>query len=84
MKRTILGTALLLLMAILAHAQSQTISVQGTVLSSSDDEPLIGASVVYEEGNVGVATDLDGNFTIAVPEDAILKVSYILKSAAFF
>lgn len=39
MKRTILGAVLPLLMAIMAQAQN--IAVRGTVLSETDDEPLV-------------------------------------------
>ena len=75
MKRTILSAVLLFIMAIMAQAQN--ITVHGTVLSKSDDEPLIGASVFCEATKAGAATDIDGNFEISVPEGAILKVSYI-------
>lgn len=76
MKRTILSTLLLLMMAIMAQAQN--ITVHGTVVSSVDQEPLIGASVVCGiEGPKAVATDIDGNFEIIVPEGANLTVSYV-------
>ena len=65
MKRTILSAILLILMAMIAQAQN--ITVRGTVLSKTDDEPLIGASVMCEETNAGATTDIDGNFTIPVP-----------------
>lgn len=49
--------------------QAQNITVHGTVVSAADDDPLIGASVVCGiEGPGGVATDIDGNFEITVPE----------------
>ena len=57
-------------------AQNRT--VKGTVISSEDNEPLIGANVVVV-GNttIGAATDLDGNFTLSVPANAkMLRVSY--------
>lgn len=66
---------MLLVMAIIAQAQQ--ITVHGTVLSKTDDEPLIGASVFCEANKTGAATDIDGNFTIEVPQGAILKVSYV-------
>lgn len=77
MKRTILSAVLLLLVAILSQAQN--ITVHGTVVSATDNEPLIGASVVcgIEDPTAGVATDVDGNFEITVPEGANLIVSYI-------
>ena len=76
MKRTILGAVMLLIMAI--AAQAQNIKVHGTVLSKTDDEPLIGASVVSKvTGSVGVATDFDGNFEISVPANSPLTISYV-------
>lgn len=75
MKRTILSAVLLTLLAVVAQAQN--ISVRGTVLSKTDHEPLIGASVMSEATNAVAAADLDGNFTISVPEGSLLKVSYV-------
>ena len=76
MKKSILSAVLLFIMAI--AAQAQNITVHGTVVSKTDDEPLIGASVV-PDGNAGagVATDIDGNFTLSVPEGTGLTVSYV-------
>lgn len=75
MNRTIFSALLLLVMAITAHAQN--ITVHGTVLSQSDGEPLIGASVFCEATKAGAATDLEGNFNLTVPEGAVLKFSYV-------
>ncbi len=76
MKKSILSAVLLFIMAI--AAQAQNITVHGTVVSKTDDEPLIGASVV-PDGNAGagVATDIDGNFTLSVPQGTGLTVSYV-------
>ncbi len=61
---------------ICAHAQS--ITVHGTVISATDSEPLIGASVIPDAaGTAGVATDIDGNFTLTVPEGCNLTISYV-------
>lgn len=75
MKKTILY-ALFLLLAVIG-AQAQEITVSGTVLSGSDNEPLIGASVLSVATNAGTSTDIDGNFTLKVPQGSDLKVSYI-------
>lgn len=76
MKKAILSAILLFIMAI--SAQAQDITVQGTVLSSADSEPLIGASVISDvKGTTGTATDLDGNFTLTVPQGSNLVISYI-------
>lgn len=75
MKKTILY-ALFLLLAVIG-AQAQEITVSGTVLSGSDNEPLIGATVRSLATNAGTSTDIDGNFTMSVPQGSDLQVSYI-------
>ena len=75
MKKSILSTLLLLVMTV--FVQAQNITVHGTVISKTDDEPLIGASVVCDATKAGATTDFDGNFQIAVPEGAMLTISYI-------
>lgn len=75
MKKTILY-ALFLLLAVIG-AQAQEITVSGTVLSGSDNEPLIGATVRSLATNAGTSTDIDGNFTTSVPQGSDLQVSYI-------
>ncbi len=69
-------------------AQS-TLNVSGTVVSKSDNLPIIGASVVETgKSTNGVATDIDGNFHLNVPDGASVTISYIgyksvtLKAAA--
>ncbi|MDE6756664.1 MAG: SusC/RagA family TonB-linked outer membrane protein, partial [Muribaculaceae bacterium] len=76
MKRTILYA--LLLIAAVVGASAQSITVHGTVLSATDDEPLLGASVISDvKGANGAATDFDGNFTLIVPQGSHLTVSYV-------
>lgn len=76
MKKLLLSTLLLFMMAIVTQAQN--ITVHGTVLSSADEEPLIGASVISEVKSFGgAATDIDGNFALTVPEGSNLIVSYV-------
>ena len=40
-------------------------------------EPVIGASVLVKGAGTGTVTDVDGNFTLDAPADALLAVSYI-------
>ena len=42
----------------------------GTVYSAADGEPLIGATVAVKNGGIGVSTDIDGEFSIDIPEKA--------------
>lgn len=57
-------------------AQNRTIT--GVVTSAEDGETVIGASVVVTGTTIGTTTDIDGNFSLSVPQDAqTLTVSYI-------
>ncbi|MCQ2265945.1 MAG: carboxypeptidase-like regulatory domain-containing protein, partial [Bacteroidales bacterium] len=67
-----------LVLSIMA-ANAQTSAVKGTVVSTDDGQPVIGASVFVKGTKVGAITDLDGNFSIAgVPSSATeLEISYL-------
>lgn len=58
--------------------QERTVTVSGVVTDSNGD-PVIGASVVEQGGKgSGTITDLDGKFTLKItPESKELKISYI-------
>lgn len=75
MNKTIIITVLLWFIA--TGMQAQGITVHGTVISATDSEPLIGASVVAKGRATGANTDIDGNFTLVVPEGTELVVSYV-------
>lgn len=51
-------------------------TIKGKVTDAAG-ESLIGVSIAIDGTTTGVITDVDGNFTIEVPSDAKLKVSYI-------
>lgn len=59
-----------------AQQVANTHRVSGTVLDENGD-PMIGVSVVEEGTKAGVATDIDGNFTLNVRPGAVLHFSYI-------
>ena len=54
----------------------QTKRITGRVLDANN-EPVIGANVVVDGTTIGTVTDVDGNFTLDVPDGATLKISYI-------
>lgn len=70
-------SVLFLLSFTLASVYAQDIQVKGTVVSGSDNEPLPGVNVVVKGTTNGGITDLDGNFTLSVPADATLSITYI-------
>ena len=52
--------------------------ISGTVVSSEDGEPVIGASVMIQGTKVGTVTDIDGNFTLSANRaNPMLEISYI-------
>lgn len=58
-----------------AFAQDRT--VKGTVLDSMG-ETIIGANVMVKGTTNGTITDMDGNFSLSVPDNAkFLEVSFI-------
>ena len=53
-------------------------TIKGTVIDDSTSEPLVGASVFVKGSTTGTATDIDGQFTMEVPDKAkTLVVSYV-------
>lgn len=67
---------LLILFSLLAVAGYARV-ITGTVISESDKEPIIGASVIIKGTQRGVATDLDGNFSLEVKDGDILCITNV-------
>ena len=60
-----------------ASAQQQkAITIKG-VVTDLRGEPIIGASVVEKGTTNGTITDLDGNFTLKVPSNAVVSITYV-------
>src|SRR5574344_680737 len=73
-KRLLVFLACMFLSLGMAMAQ---IRVSGTVTSSDDGEPVVGASILVQGTKTGTVTDVDGNFQLTAPEGSELKVSYL-------
>ena len=57
---------------------AQNITVSGTVMDTAENEPMIGATVMQKGSKAnGVATDIDGKYTITVPSNATLVFSSV-------
>ena len=74
--KRVVSVALVLVLGGAALLAQNTITVTGTV-TDAQKEPIIGASVLQQGTTVGAATDVDGNFTLTVPEGAVLEFSSI-------
>ena len=60
----------------LGTALAQT-EISGTVVSSSDGQPVVGASILVSGTQNGTVTDIDGKFRLSAPAGAKLVVSYV-------
>lgn len=55
-----------------------TVELAGKVIDAGDGYPLIGVSVMIEGTSTGAATDLDGNFTLEIPDETCnIAFSYV-------
>ncbi len=59
---------------------SETVTIQNTVsgkITDENGEPLPGASIIVSGTSTGTTTDIEGNYTLSCPEDAILNFSFV-------
>ena len=61
----------------LSDSCASPVIVRGMVIDAEDKEPVIGASVVIDGTDKGIATNVDGQFALKVPSDTSLVISYI-------
>ncbi|WP_300702504.1 TonB-dependent receptor [Bacteroides sp.] len=69
-----LFSLLMLFLSISAFAQQITVSGKVT---DSNQEPIIGASVLEKGTSNGMITDMDGNFSLKTAPNATITISYI-------
>lgn len=67
----------LMALVLSAWSASAQTKITGTVVSASDGEPLVGATVKVVGTNGGTITDIDGHFTLDVQPSAKLNISYV-------
>lgn len=56
---------------------AQNIKVSGQVIDADTKEPIPGATVLVENTQTGVATDINGKYTINAPKEAKLVFSFV-------
>jgi TonB-linked SusC/RagA family outer membrane protein len=56
---------------------AQTRNISGKVEASDDGLGLAGASIIFKGTNIGANADADGKFSVTIPGDGILVVSYV-------
>lgn len=66
-KLFIYASLMMLTTGLLAQTVPGKATISGTVISATDNQPLMGVGVLIEGSTNGTVTDVDGNFTITVP-----------------
>ena len=61
----------------LSDSCASPVVVRGMVIDSEDNKPLVGASILIDGTNKGVATNVDGQFALKLPSDTSLVISSI-------
>ncbi|UII28555.1 TonB-dependent receptor [Fulvivirga maritima] len=69
-------TCLLFLAMTAINAQAQN-TVEGKVTSADDGEPLPGVNILVEGTSQGTVTDIEGNYSLVVGDDATLVFSFV-------
>jgi TonB-dependent SusC/RagA subfamily outer membrane receptor len=59
------------------HAEGNLIAVSGKVVTGSNREAVVGAAVKVLGSNIGTVTDVNGDFSLSVPTQSALVISYI-------
>lgn len=61
----------------ISTAQAALPPVTGKVTDSVTGKPLAGVTIQVKGNTMGTVTDANGNFSLEVPEDAVLEISYL-------
>lgn len=56
---------------------AQNRMINGTIVDANTGETLIGVSVTIKDATIGTATDVDGKFSLQVPPNSTLIISYV-------
>ena len=67
--------AMFSLIATIGFAQNRTVT--GVVTSADDNQPLVGVSIVVKGTSIGTISDIDGNYSLSVPEKSTLVYSFV-------
>ncbi|MFT6865223.1 MAG: TonB-linked SusC/RagA family outer membrane protein [Cyclobacteriaceae bacterium] len=71
------GISILVIIMIASIPVKAQQEISGSVYSSDNLEPLIGATIFVKESQMGVVTDIDGNFRLTASPEDVLMISYV-------
>lgn len=75
--KSLIIIATLMSLLFCGFASGQQITVTGTVTDASDQEPLVGVSVMIKGTSNGVATDVNGKYSLKTQKGDVLRFSYV-------
>lgn len=67
---------MLILLLLVVNGIAQNIQVQG-IVTDDNEQPLIGVNIQTREGSLGTVSDIDGKFSLSVPQNSKLIFSYV-------
>lgn len=71
-------TLLSLFLVLLGNLSAQNRNIQGYVIDEESHEYLAFVNILSQDGKYGTSTDIDGKFTLSIPESTIkLTLSYV-------
>ncbi len=71
------GLTVAMVLGVVTKSVGQSKTVSGQVTASEDKQLLPGVSVIIKGSSVGTVTDVNGKYTLNVPENATLVYSFI-------
>ncbi len=71
------GCCCLLFLLVVNSTFAQTRKISGHITSSDNSEPVVGATVQVKGTSTGTVTDVNGAFSLTVPNNATLVVSFV-------
>jgi iron complex outermembrane receptor protein len=79
--KKLVGVILFLQIQVLAFGQNGPYTIQGTIIDSTNNEPVVGAIVKRADGFVGTQTNIDGYFLLEY--SGTLPVTLIINSSGY-
>lgn len=76
-RNRILSLLMIFMAFISLQVYAQDVKVSGNIFAVADKLPIIGANILVEGTTIGTVSDVDGNFSLNVPKNSTIIVSYI-------
>ena len=75
--RKLIGLFVFLMFLGIQFSMAQEKQVTGKVTDATDGLPLPGVTIMVKGSSIGTATDIEGNYSLKVPQNAVLVFSFV-------